>query len=262
MDYVSQPLSAMRAVSPLVHNITNFVSMNIMANVMLAIGASPAMVHAREEVEEFVKLSSSLNINIGTLDREWANSMEAAVATASVKGIPWVLDPVAVGATSFRRKTCARLLEFKPAIIRGNASEIMALSGISSTGRGVDSGDDVSNAENAAVKLASKYNTVVVVTGKEDFITDGDRAVRIANGVAMMSKVTALGCSLTGVVAAFAATSPAYDASISAVAYYGTAGELASRNCSGPGTFQQAFVDALYKIDGEYLNLHARVQDV
>ncbi len=131
-------LHHMRAAAPLVHNITNYVAMNIMANVLLAAGASPAMVHAREEVAEFAALAQALSVNIGTLDPAWADAMQMAAQVMIAHGRPWVLDPVGVGATRFRQDVCAGLLDLRPRVIRGNASEILSLAGIIATGRGAD----------------------------------------------------------------------------------------------------------------------------
>ena len=261
MTQPSEHLTAMRSATPLVQNITNFVSMNIMANVMLAAGAAPAMVHAREEAAEFAAISSAVSINIGTLDAEWADCMALAAKAARAKGTPWVLDPVAVGATTLRRETGARLLGLEPTVIRGNASEILALAGSDASGRGVDSGDPVEAAEKGARALASKQGCVVADTGAVDFITDGTRAARVQNGHAMMPLITALGCSLTGIVAAFVATSDdAFDATVAALAFYGVAGEMASENAQGPGSFQVAFLDALHNVTADDLDRMARVE--
>lgn len=252
-------LHQMRATAPLVHNITNFVAMNIMANVLLAAGASPAMVHAREEVAEFAGLSQALTINIGTLDAPWAEAMEVAAAAMAGAGRPWVLDPVGVGATRYRQDVCARLLHLRPGVIRGNASEILALSGIGAKGRGADAADPVEAAEAAARDLAGRTGGVVAVSGPVDYITDGQSAYRVANGHPLMPRVTALGCSLNGVIAAFLVGQSALPATVAAMAYYGLAGEQAGQAAKGPGGFQSAFLDALYQITPEDLAARARV---
>ncbi|MBU2866396.1 hydroxyethylthiazole kinase [Pacificibacter marinus] len=260
MNQPSHHLNAMRAAAPLVQNITNYVAMNVMANIMLAAGASPAMAHARGEAAEFVGLASALSINIGTLDDEWAACMHIAAQTASELGKPWVLDPVAVGATALRRDLGARLLALGPTVIRGNASEILALSGAAARGRGADSADPVFAAEAAARDLARRTNAVVAVTGEVDFVTDGTQSARITNGDAMMPRITALGCSLTGIVAAFCAVSPPFEATVAALAYYGAAGEVAAQTACGPGRFQVAFIDALFAMTGEALDAAARIE--
>lgn len=252
-------LRQMRTTAPLVHNITNYVAMNIMANVLLSAGASPAMVHAREEVAEFAGLSQALSINIGTLDPAWAEAMEIAARTMDAAGRPWVLDPVGVGATRFRQDVCARLAALRPAVIRGNASEILALAGLGGQGRGADAADPVSAAENAAHDLARRTGAVVAVSGPVDFVTDGASACRISNGHALMPRVTALGCSLNGVIAAFLVGQTRLDATVAALAYFGLAGERAAQGAAGPGSFQTAFLDALHALTPEDLGRGAKV---
>lgn len=166
-------LAQMRATVPLVHNITNFVAMNIMANVQLAVGASPAMVHAHEEVAEFAALSQALTVNIGTPDPTWAEAMELAAGVMHAAGKPWVLDPVGAGATRLRLDVSQHLLALRPTVIRRNASEVLALAGTLATGRGVDATDSVAAAECAAQDLARRTGAVVAVSGPVDYITDG-----------------------------------------------------------------------------------------
>ncbi len=254
-------LAAMRANPPLVQCITNFVAMNIAANVMLAAGASPAMVHAEEEAAEFATISGALTINIGTLSAGWLAGMLSAAQSANKAGKPWVLDPVAHYATSFRRKAVTQLLELQPTIIRGNASEIIALAGGASRGQGVDSRDPVELAEDAARQLAQKHACVVAVTGVTDFVTDGHKARRIEGGSPLMPQVTALGCSLTCLVGAFAATTPdnPFDATVAALAVFAVAGEQAGAAADGPGSFSWRFLDTLTALDAETLSAKARI---
>ncbi|MFQ1700369.1 hydroxyethylthiazole kinase [Loktanella agnita] len=259
MEKPGHYLTAMRAAAPLVQNITNYVSMNVMANVMLAAGASPAMAHAREEAAEFAEIAQALTINIGTPDSDCGDAMAAAAQATGRLGKPWVFDPVAAGATRFRVTLADKLLPLKPTIIRGNASEIMALAGQSGAGRGADAGDPVAAAQDAARALATQYGSVVAVTGPVDFVTDGTQSYGIANGEAIMPKVTALGCALTGVVAAFAVDQPPLAATVAALAYYGTAGEIAAEVCQGPGSFQMHFLDALYNLTPEQLDSTAKI---
>ncbi|OWW04451.1 hydroxyethylthiazole kinase [Rhizobium sp. R72] len=254
-------LCELRKQPPLVHCITNFVAMNIAANVLLATGASPAMVHAEEEAGESAALAGALTINIGTLSSGWLRGMEAAAIAAAQSGKPWVLDPVAHYATGFRRTAVDRLLELGPAVIRGNASEIIALAGGASRGQGVDSRDGVDQAEESARLLARAHRTTVAVTGIVDFVTDGERAARIEGGSALMPQVTALGCSLTCLVGAFAAISPRapFEAAVAALATFAVAGELAANRAHGPGSFSPAFLDALTALDASRLDRDARV---
>ena len=253
-------LAEMRQASPLVQCITNYVAMNIAANVLLAAGASPAMVHAQEEAGEFAAIAGALTVNIGTLSPDWVAGMRKAAKGANKAGKPWVLDPVAHFATAYRRETVAELIKLKPAIIRGNASEIIALAGGTSAGQGVDSGDTVASAESAARAVARQTGAVVAVTGATDFVTDGERAMRIEGGSPLMPRVTALGCSLTCLVGAFAAVRPKdpFAASVAALAVFAVAGERAGRASDGPGSFGWRFLDALAALDPAALDREAR----
>ncbi|MGI3164664.1 hydroxyethylthiazole kinase [Pseudooceanicola sp. 200-1SW] len=253
-------LATMRAQTPLVHSITNFVAMNVTANVLLAIGASPAMVHAREEAAEFAALAQALSVNIGTADPDWGAAMCDAAAVMVEAGRPWVFDPVGVAATRFRQDLSARLLDLGPTVVRGNASEILALAGLGGAARGVDAGDSVAAAEEGARVVARRTGGVVSVSGPVDFITDGARAARVANGHPMMPRITVMGCSLNGVIAAFCAGQPSFEATVAAQAAYGVAGEDAGRTAEGPGSFQVAFLDALYHLQPQALDAAARIE--
>ncbi|MBN2631542.1 MAG: hydroxyethylthiazole kinase [Rhodobacteraceae bacterium] len=259
MEDTGTYLQQMRAAVPLVHNITNYVAMNMMANVLLAAGASPAMVHAREEVAEFAGLAQALSVNIGTPDPVWAEAMEMAAQVMVDRGRPWVLDPVGVGATQFRQQLCARLLTLRPTVIRGNASEILALAGSGGQGRGVDAADPVKAAEAAARDLAQRTGAVVAVSGPVDYVTDASQAFRLSNGCALMPRVTAMGCALNGVIAAFVVDQPPLPATVAALAFYGLAGERAAQGATGPGGFQSAFLDALYTLTPDDLTAGAKV---
>lgn len=243
-----QILAAVQTKTPLVQCITNYVAMNIAANVVLAAGASPAMVHAETEVFDFVQISSALTVNIGTLSPTWVVAMQKAADAANASGTPWVLDPVAHFATSYRSEVVKDLIARKPTIIRGNASEILALSGAATAGKGADSGDRVSDAENAATALAKLHVCIVAVTGEVDFVTDGTRAARISGGSDIMPMITAMGCSLTALVGAFVAVAPPLEATVAALAMFSEAGTRAGRTATGPGSFQVAFLDALSQI--------------
>jgi len=222
--------------------------MNITANALLALGASPVMAHAAEEVEEMAALARALVINIGTLSPAWVESMRKAMLSAAANGRPIVFDPVGAGATRFRSDTCHRLLEeVPPSIVRGNASEIRALAGATAGTKGVDSTETSDAALDSARTLAARYGCVVTVSGAIDLIVTGDRVVRVANGHPMMPRVTGLGCTATALTGAFAAVNPSHlDAAVHAMAVMGIAGELAAAQSPGPGTFQVRFLDALY----------------
>ena len=255
-------LQTVRETGPLVHNITNFVAMNVMANVLLAIGASPAMVHARDEAAEFAGLAQALTVNIGTADPDWGEAMEDCAGVMNEAGKPWVFDPVGVAATRFRRALSARLIELGPPVIRGNASEILTLAGLGGAARGVDAGDSVAAAEEAARALARRSGGVVAVSGPVDFVTDGSRAARVANGHPLMARITVMGCSLNGVIAAFCAGGSVFDSTVAALAAYGAAGEMAGRAARGPGSFQPAFLDALHELTPDLLDHAARIEVV
>lgn len=242
--------AAVRAQRPLVHNITNYVSMDIAANALLAAGASPVMAHAQEEVADLAAAAGALVINIGTLSDAWVQAMYDAVAAANDNGTPWVLDPVGVGATRYRTDVAAKLLEASPLVIRGNASEILALSGAAVGGRGVDSTADAADAVTAARDLAEQTGAVVAVTGAVDRVTDGHRVAAIDAGHPMMAAVTALGCAASGLVGAFCAvTEDPLLATAAALAVFGLAGELAAAQSPGPGTLRWRLLDELYALD-------------
>ena len=254
-------LAAMRQANPLVQCITNDVAMNIAANVLLSAGASPAMVSAEEEAGECARIAGAVTINIGTLWAGGVAGMRAAARAAKDVDKPWVLDPVAHYATGFRRRVVGELMALEPTILRGNASEIMALAGEASRGQGVDSGDSAMAARNAALTLARRHGCVVAVTGDVDFVTDGTRSATIEGGSPLMPKVTALGCALTCLVGAFAASTPdqPFEATIAALALFAVSGEDAARHARGPGSFQPLFLDALSALGSERFDAEARI---
>ncbi|MEM1048339.1 MAG: hydroxyethylthiazole kinase [Pseudomonadota bacterium] len=255
-----ETLFAVRAAQPLVQCITNYVAMNVAANTLLAVGASPAMVHDKKEAAEFATLADALTVNIGTPSEPWVAGMIDAVESARGAGRPWVLDPVAVGATRYRRDVVARLMERAPDVVRGNASEILALSGSSSAGRGPDTGDSVDLARDAADAFARRHACVVAVTGPVDYVTDGKRSVLIAGGSPLMPSVTALGCALTALVGAFVAVIPdRFDATVAALSCFAAAGARAGQQAGGPGSFGWRFTDALAGLDAEMMAEGVRV---
>jgi hydroxyethylthiazole kinase len=244
-DTPTDVLRAIRANPPLVQCITNYVAMNVAANVLLAVGASPAMLHAPEESGDFAQVVSALTVNIGTLSPYWVDGMKAAIAGAQAAGKPWVLDPVAHYASPWRGEVARELLGLRPTVLRGNASEILALAGGSSVAKGADAGDPVEAAEAGARDLATRTGSVVAVTGEVDFVTHGKRAVRITGGSEWMPCVTALGCSLTCLVGAGVAVADAFDGTVAALAIFAAAGEEAAKLAEGPGSFGWRFLDAL-----------------
>ncbi|CAG5069685.1 Hydroxyethylthiazole kinase [Dyadobacter sp. CECT 9623] len=263
MDFhLEQNLSNLRNTVPLVHNITNFVVMNYTANALLAAGASPVMAHAVEEVEEMVSIAGALVVNIGTLSAHWVAGMKAAMVTAAQLGKPIVLDPVGAGATSYRNETLTELLDVaSPTIIRGNASEILALAGASVQTKGVDSTAASDLSLEAAWALSKKFDCVVSVSGAIDVIVKGNQTAFVSNGVALMTKVTGMGCTATAIAGAFAATvADPFEAAVSAAAMMGVCGELAYRNAKSPGSFQIAFLDCLSEITPAHLAELAKIR--
>lgn len=259
LDAVWSALEALRARRPLVHNITNYVAMGVSANVLLALGASPAMVHAVEEVEDFVAISDALCVNIGTLSPPWVDAMQAAVSRAHALGKPWVLDPVGCGATRYRTGVAAKLARAKPAVIRGNASEIMCLAGEDGAGKGVDSSKGAADATLAATALARSAGTTVAVTGEVDYVADGDSLVAVHAGHALMPLSTALGCSLSAVVAAFTAVRPPREAAVAALAVFGAAGSAAAARLRGPGHLPAEICDEIHTLTPDTLARYARL---
>ncbi|WNG37799.1 hydroxyethylthiazole kinase [Archangium violaceum] len=258
---VWESLKAVRERSPLVHNITNYVVMNNTANALLAVGASPAMVHAREEVADFTAISQALVVNIGTLSPEWVEGMQLAVHSARRARVPWVLDPVGAGATRYRTSTAAELARQAPTVIRGNASEVLAVAGEAGATRGVDSTQSSEASLEAARRLASNLGTVVAVTGKTDYVTDGSRVVAVDNGHPLMARVTGMGCTASALVGAFLAVEPdAVLAAARALSVLGIAGELAAEQSKGPGSLQLHLLDVLYTLDEDTVRARARVR--
>lgn len=255
-------LAAVREKQPLIHNITNFVVMNYTANALLAMGASPVMAHAPGEVEEMVSLAAALVLNIGTLTEEWVDSMIRAGRRASARKIPVILDPVGSGATALRTRSARRIIaDIRPVVVRGNASEILSLADASAKTRGVDAAHSVDQATTAAKVLARELGTTLAITGPVDLVTDGARVARVANGHALMGRVTGTGCTATVAVAAFLAVDPdPLRATATALAYFGLAGEVAARQASAPGSFMIHMLDALYTITPEQLETGCKIE--
>ncbi|KAA0917498.1 hydroxyethylthiazole kinase [Aquicoccus porphyridii] len=253
-------LTALRAEPPLVQCITNYVAMNVSANVLLAAGASPAMVSDVEEAQEFARIAGALTVNIGTLSGPFVEGMREAIAGAQQVGRPWVFDPVACQATGYRRRVSAELVALRPTIIRGNASEILSLAGEASRGQGVDGRDAVEAAEDGARRLAQQSGCVVAVTGAEDFVTDGERAMRVKGGSPWMPMNTAMGCSLTCLCGAYAAIAKdPFDAVVGALAHFAVAGTRAHEQAEGPGSFAPRFLDALHAVTPDLLDAEAQI---
>lgn len=247
---------AVRERSPLVHSITNLVVINFNANALLAVGASPVMAHAHEEVADMVGIAQAVVLNIGTLDPYWIESMRLALVAASARGIPVVLDPVGAGATRYRNESIELLLSTaSPTVVRGNGSEIMSVAGAAVKTRGVDSSAGAHDALGAAQALVQRIQGVVCVSGEIDHVLDVNRRwARLSNGHEWMTRITGVGCSATALVGAFCAVQPdAWRATVAAMALLGVAGEIAAEKMIarglGVGSMQSALLDELQLLD-------------
>jgi len=258
---IYQNLELIRRKTPLVHNITNYVVMNLTANALLAVGASPVMAHAREEVEDMVNIASALVINIGTLSAPWIESMKKAARQAQKKGIPVIYDPVGAGATPYRTRTVRTLIQtVPPAVVRGNASEIIAIADDACKTKGVDSAAAAEAALDSARWLNEKYGCVVCVSGATDYIVDKNAMAMIKNGHALMPRVTGLGCTASALCGAFAAVnSDHYAATTAAMAVMGIAGEIAAEKAKGPASLQVEFLDALFNMKSEDIQKRLKI---
>ncbi|MHA7191462.1 hydroxyethylthiazole kinase [Arthrobacter sp. MDT2-16] len=240
-------LEESRARSPLVQIITNAVVTNFTANVLLALGAAPAMVDIPEEAGQFASVASGLLVNLGTPGQEQRAAMVEAVQAADTAGTPWVLDPVAIGSLTVRTHLAHQLVTHRPSIIRGNASEILALAGVGTGGRGVDSTEEPASALEAARQLAASSGSAVAVSGAVDlFVGPDGQMVAAANGNSLLTRVTGGGCALGAVMAAFASlTDDAVLAATAATGAYTIAAEQAAAQAHGPGSFAVSFLDML-----------------
>jgi hydroxyethylthiazole kinase len=254
-----QAVETVRRTNPLAGSITNTVTINFVANAQLAVGGSAAMVYLLDEAEFLAKAGGAAYINVGTLLPIYEQSLPRAAKVLHDAGKPWVLDPVAIGIGSLRTELLRQFKAYKPSVIRGNASEIIALSGLwgldggtdQSNVRGVDSTDSVTAAKAAAVALAKWTGGAVAVSGKTDLITEGSVVVFSHGGSHFMEKITGSGCSLGGVVAVYAAAVSPFIAALTAAAAYNLAGSRAENKADGPGSFQIQFLDELYKATAE-----------
>jgi hydroxyethylthiazole kinase len=255
----SAALDALRRQPPVVQCLTNIVAAQWTANVLLAVGAAPAMVDNPEEAGAFAAVAGAVLVNLGTPYADTAAAMELAVVSAARAGTPWVLDPVAAGALAWRTELADALLHAaSPRLIRGNASEVLALTG-GTGGKGVDSVDAPETAVEAATALARRHGTVVAVSGPVDHLTDGDRLVRVSNGHPWLTQVTGMGCALGAMMAGFAAAvDDPLVAATAATATLTVAADEAARRARGPGSFAAALLDELAALTPQ--TLAARVE--
>jgi len=258
LQKISDSLITVKNKKPLVHHITNYVTVNDCANITLTIGASPVMADDIGEVEEMVSFASSLVLNIGTLNSRSIESMLAVGKKAKERRIPIVFDPVGVGATSLRTATAKRIIEeVEPSVIRGNMSEMKILAGLDAQIKGVDSTADEEDGITVAKQLSKKLNCVIAITGKQDIIAQGDQVCLINNGHPILSQVTGTGCMATSLVASFCgATEDWFVGAAAGIMTMGLAGELAQQSLQageGIGTFRMRLFDAVWAMTPELM---------
>jgi hydroxyethylthiazole kinase len=253
VDEIAAVVDAVRVATPLTQCLTNSVVTGFTANVLLAVGASPAMVDSLEEGPIFAGIADGLLINVGTVNAATVEAMLATAASRAAAGRSWCLDPVAVGTLPVRTKLARDLLEYRPDAVRGNASEVLGLFGETGAGRGVDAGDEVDSALDVAARLAERTGGAVAVSGEIDAVVSAESpTLRIANGHQLMTKVTGVGCALGAIVAAYlpVARTP-HLAAAAATAALTVAAEEAARRAAGPGSFAVELLDALARVESE-----------
>ncbi len=262
-DVVEDVIGVMEEVrrrKPLVHCLTNGVVKGYTANALLAMGAAPAMIEHPKEAEEFAKVADALLVNVGTLDEEQMTVMRAGISGAVEGKRPWVLDPVGVGLLRVRTRFAKEMLTLRPAVVRGNASEILALADEEGAGRGVDSGAEPEAAREAAAEVAGETGGVVLVTGRVDYAVDGEGVLGCGNGHVLMTRVTGVGCAMGGMTAAcVAVTEDRLTGALAAAVWLGVAGEVAAERTQRPGTYQIALLDALDEVDAGMVRERAKI---
>ncbi len=248
-------LARLRREQPLVHHLTNWVTIYDCAQVVKVLGGSPVMAHAAEEVAQMTSLAAALVLNIGTLTPDFVAAMLLAAQAANVKGIPVVLDVCGAGATQLRDEASLRLLDgARIDIIKGNASEIARVSGLAIQTKGVDAGEVQADLRHLARNLARERRAVVVITGATDIVADQDRLLEVANGHPLMGHVVGTGCMATSIIGACAAVEPDLTlAAAAALVCFGVAAELAAQGGGGPAAFKERLFDALYGLDEKAL---------
>ena len=257
----SSLMANVRAKSPLVHLITNYVTVNDCANVAICAGGSPIMTDEMKDVVDISKIASAVVLNMGTLNVRTVDSMLLAGKVANENGVPVIFDPVGAGASRYRNEVADRILKnVKVAVIKGNAGEIGFLSGTGGEVKGVDS-VSASNEVAAVESLARKYNCVVAMSGKVDYVSDGKTTVKLSNGHDFMGCVSGTGCMLAAVVGCYVGANGASVESVSsAITAFSLAGEIAGPKSEGPGTFKQRMLDALYNLTAEQFDSMKRVE--
>lgn len=249
IEQIKEAIINLRKNKPVILNLTNYVTMDFMANSLLALGAAPIMSVCSSELEELVRIATTININIGTLDDAFIENSINTVKFAKKYNKPIILDPVGAGATKIRTKH-AQDLANSADIIRSNASEIIAVAGIQQNTKGVESTNSLIDAKNIAIKLAQNLECVIVVTGPIDFITDGTRNAYVPYGSNLMPLVTGMGCILTAVISAFRTIiNDPFNACVLATHYCALCGQLAASTSNHPGAFRTNFIDNIHEAD-------------
>lgn len=261
-ETIWEDVEAIRIQKPLIHNITNYVVMDFTASILLALGASPAMAHAMDEVIDMCAIAQALVINIGTLSEDWIESMHEALHCARGRGTPSVLDPVGAGATPYRTRMAMELIDRGyPQVIRGNASEISALGASTHSTKGTQSTVDAENILKDAQTLSMQTSRTIVVSGPKDYIIKNKNMMLIQNGHSMMSKITGMGSAATAIIGAFLAVNKIpFQAASHAMAFIGIAGQLAAKKAQAPGSFRTAFIDAVYQMDKAQITSHLNIK--
>ncbi len=260
LELSARMVRAVRADRPLVHHITNYVTVNDCANACICCGGSPVMADAAEEMEEMASIASALVLNIGTLNSRTLESMEIAGRSANRAGVPVLLDPVGVGATKLRTEAVNRLLDrVEISVLKGNQGEIGVLSGTGGDVKGVDSGGAIDPAA-AVEKLSSELGCVVAATGEKDYVSAAGRTVELSNGHPLLGCVSGTGCMLSSVTGAYiGACGPSIDSVSTAISVFNLSAEKAAERSEGPGTFKPALLDALHFFEEESIS-RARIR--
>lgn len=260
----AEVLEKVRTEKPVIHHLTNWVTIYDCANIVKVFGASPVMAHAKEEVADMAGIASALVLNIGTLTADFVLAMKLAAIAANRKGIPVILDVCGAGATKFRDEKCFEILDSaRVGIIKGNASEIARIAGENVSTKGVDATFVEKNLQEVASGLAKKRNCTVVITGKEDIVADGKRVAIVKNGHPMMANIVGTGCMATSVIGTFAAVEKdLVAASVAGLVCYEVAAEIAAQEAKGPGTFKVGLFDAVFNLDADTVNRLQKIESI
>jgi hydroxyethylthiazole kinase len=263
MDRIFETLEKVRIVSPLVHHITNWVTISDCAAIVKVFGGSPVMAHAPEEAADMAAIANAVVINIGTLNNATVEAMKQAVFSANKKNIPVVLDAVGAGSTKYRNDKIKELLQYRIAVIKGNASEIASVAGINVFTKGVDSGNVSGDMVKIAKSLSNETESVIVVTGAQDICTNGANVFRVKNGTPLLGKIVGTGCMAGSVIATFCAVEKDYlFASAAGLVCYEIAAENADRTSEGPGTFKMKLFDKISTLSDISINKMKKIEEI